>query len=334
MIRILLAGLLGFATPALAQDEDTFRFGNDVFAAGGSVTVDAAGADDVFAVGERIDLAGADRGLRAPPGAADRRQRRCRRRRLCRRGRRDAWRRRSPATPRWPATTSRSAPPSAATCAPPPATSGVGAPVAGYALLAAETVAIDAAIGGDAAIDADTLDFGPGRPRRPAASCSRATPPTSSCRARSPPPTASSAIRSARPDASGAGAPGPVLDRAPSWLSLAIGFVIGVAILAVLALVVALAAPRGVERLAVLVGERPFYTFWIGFLTLSALIGATFLAGRDHHRHHRRPRDRDPRARLRLRRLPGRRLPGRPGDLALGRPAAARHAAASAPSSR
>ena len=50
------------------------------------------------------------------------------------------------------------------------------------------------------------------------------------------------------------------------------------AILAVLALVVALAAPRGVERLAVLAGDRPFYTFWIGFLTLSALIGATFLA--------------------------------------------------------
>ena len=276
MIRILLAGLLGFATPALAQDEDTFRFGNDVFAAGGSVTVDAAGADDVFAVGERIDL------LAPIAGSAH----------LM--GRRiavnadvggDAYAAGADVALAAPVTGDASL--AGYDVAVGAAVGGdlraaarhvrLGAPVAGYALLAAETVTIDAAIGGDAAIDADTLAFGPG-----ARVAGRLVLSGDAAEVAVPSEVAPAdrveRHPSAAPDASGDGAASPVLDRAPSWLSLAIGFVIGVAILAVLALVVALAAPRGVERLAVLAGERPFYTFWIGFLTLSALIGATFLA--------------------------------------------------------
>ena len=36
--------------------------------------------------------------------------------------------------------------------------------------------------------------------------------------------------------------------------------------------------PASVERLRGLAGARPFRTFWIGFLTVSALIGASILA--------------------------------------------------------
>jgi hypothetical protein len=80
------------------------------------------------------------------------------------------------------------------------------------------------------------------------------------------------------PDQPRPGPDEPAPASGPGLLAATIGFVVGVMILALLSLPFALFAPNAVERLAAVTAARPLRTFWIGFLTLSALIGATVLA--------------------------------------------------------
>jgi hypothetical protein len=63
----------------------------------------------------------------------------------------------------------------------------------------------------------------------------------------------------------------------PGVTGLVSGFVVGVIVVALLALLVASLAPEKLERARIMVRERPFRTFWVGFLTLAALIGSSVL---------------------------------------------------------
>jgi hypothetical protein len=58
---------------------------------------------------------------------------------------------------------------------------------------------------------------------------------------------------------------------------IASGLLGSVLVVTVLATLAAVVAPHGVERLRAIADERPFRTFWIGFLTLATLIGAAIL---------------------------------------------------------
>ncbi len=272
MIRTLLAGLLCLATPALAEDASQgFRFGNDVFASGAAVTVEAPGTDDVFAAGERVDLSVPITGSAHLAG-----------RRIVSDGAvaGDLY--------AFGADVTVSAPVAGdATLAGYDVEIGgavggdvraagrhlrIAAPVAGSALLSGASVVIDAAIEGDATIAADALRFGPEgrvggklvlRGRRAATE--------------TVPAAAVPADRVERE--APAAAPGqPARPHRPGWLALGVAFVVGTLVLAVLAALTVLIAPAGVERLGALAAARPFRTFWIGFLALAVLVGATVLA--------------------------------------------------------
>jgi hypothetical protein len=256
----------------MAQD-DTFRFGGDAFATGGTVTLDESGLEDVFGAGERVELAapvggsahlagrrvvaggdiggslyamGADLTVSAPVagnallfgydvaiGAAIGGNLRAAGR-----------------------------------------TVRLAAPVAGSALLAGDTVSIDAVIGGDAAIDAEVVDFGPGaRIDGTLTLYGRDTAAVDVPASVAPADRIERRASDERPEA-----PSGMMEDPSGWLALAAGFVGGVLVLAVLVFLAALIAPVGMERLGARIADRPLRTLWIGFLTLAALIGATVLA--------------------------------------------------------
>jgi hypothetical protein len=269
MIRVTLA-LLALAGPAAAQDADHFRFGNDVFYGGASPTIEGDGIDDAFAAGERVELAVPIAGTAHLAGR-----------------RADA---------RADIGGNLYAAGADVTVAAPVAgdatlagydvsvggaigddlraagrTVEVTAPVGGTALLTAETVALDARIAGDAAIAADTLEFGPG-----AAVGGRLALYGPEAENLAVPDTVAPPDRIDRHPSEHARAPED--DRRPGWATFGIGFLVGVVILALLATLAAAVAPASVERLRDLTGDRPFRTLWIGFLTLSTLIGAAVLA--------------------------------------------------------
>jgi hypothetical protein len=272
MSRLLLVLFLVASTPALA--DDVFRFGDDIFAAGAGVTIGAVGLDDVFAAGERVELtapiagtahlmgrrvsstaeiggglyaAGADVGVSAPVAG-------------------DA------ALAGYDVTVEGAVGGDLRAAA---RHLRVAAPVAGTALLTGETVTIDAAIDGDAAVTAEDLAFGPG-----GRIGGRLSLYGHNAGEIAVPATVAPAERierhpgEPRPGTAGSAAAA----EGPGWLAGIVGLALGVLVLAVLAFAVALFAPNAVERLAALTAARPFHTFWIGFLTLSALIGATVLA--------------------------------------------------------
>ena len=157
----------------------------------------------------------------------------------------------------------------------------VAAPVGGSALLSAETLTLDGSIGGDAAIDAETVVFGPGAKVAGQLILSG----EDAGRLVVPEAVAPADRIERRPDAAVDARPGwsgapltPDDAVRDGWIGVAVGFAIGVAILAALTFLVALAAPRKVERLAERLAEEPARTTWIGFLTLSALLGACVVA--------------------------------------------------------
>jgi hypothetical protein len=273
MIRWLAALCVVLAPPLAAQERDeTFRLGNDVYLAGASAVLDATGIDDLFAAAERVEVAaplagsallagrrvtanaavagdiyaaGADVTVAAPVGG-------------------DATLAGYDVTVDAPVGADLRA---AARHI------QVGAQVAGTALLAGDTVTVDAEIAGDAVVAAETLDFGPearlgGRlilyedAGAPLAVPDRVIP----------------SDRIERHTVDGREAFGPIDRPARSWLALGTGFLIGTAILALIAAIVASLAPEGLERLRAITGAGPFRTFGIGFLTLAALIGASVLA--------------------------------------------------------
>jgi hypothetical protein len=275
MLRTGLALLLLLAAPASAQQSDGhFRFGDDVFASGGAVTLDAEGVDDVFAAGERVGLAAPITGsahlaARRVAAAAEIAG--------------DLYAAGQDVTVSAPVAGDATLAGYDVELAAGAPVGGdlraagrhvrIAAPVAGSALLAGDTVSLDAAVAGDAAIDADALDFGPGaridgRLQLYGAAAGLAVPDGVAAGDRVERHPAED-----RPASSG-----PLPVGAPGWLALASGFVVGVLILAVLVFLAALVAPLGMERLGDRIADRPFRTLWIGFLTLSALIGASVLA--------------------------------------------------------
>lgn len=274
MLRSLAFSLLLVATPALAEEGEgsAFRFGGDVYATGGSILLEEAGVDDAFAAGERVELAapitgdaylagrrviaGAEIGGGLDAAAAD-------------------------LTVSGPVAGNALLlgydvsieQPVGGDLRAATRTLRVGAPVGGSLLASGGTVSLDAPVAGDAAIDAAVLDLGPaarigGRltlygPAADAAVPEAVVPPDRVERlpAAEPPPPS-----------------GPLPFVAPGWAALLVGFVIGVLILAALAFLAALVAPRGVERLGARIADRPLRTLWIGVLTLSVLIGGVVLA--------------------------------------------------------
>jgi hypothetical protein len=269
MIRALTVAMALAAAGAAAAQDDAFRIGDDVFRAGTSVVHDEAGIDDLFAAGERVEVAapitgtawltgrrvtvdaevgsdlyaaGADLSLGAPVAG-------------------DANLAGYDVTVDAPVGEALRA---AARHL------RVAAPVVGTALIAAKTVEIDAAIAGDATIAAETITFGegaavggrlvihddPDRPTEVPASVA----PADRVERRALPVEARDAPRHAR-----------------GWLAIGRGVLFGALFVAVLATLAASIAPRSVERLYVIADERPFRTLAFGFLALAALIGAAVL---------------------------------------------------------
>ena len=270
MIRHLAACLLVLAVPVAAQEpEDSVRIGDDVFMAGGSAVLQAAGADDVFAAAERVDIA-------APVGGS-----------ALLAGRRvttdaavggDLYAFGADVTVAAPvggdATLAGYDVNVTAEVGADLRASGrhvrVAAPVAGSALLAGATVHIDAAIAGDAEVTAGELSFGPGgrvggrltlHEDRPQPVPESAVPPDRIERVPADPH-----------EFDRVGAP------RLGWLALGSGFLIGVVVVAALGVIVASIAPEGLDGLRRVAGARPFRTFWVGFFTLAALIGAAVIA--------------------------------------------------------
>jgi hypothetical protein len=270
MIRLLLAALLGLGAPALAQDQDLFRFGGDAFYGGPDVTVGAAGADDVFAAAERVEISEAISGsalLAARRVTVD----------AAVGG--DLYAAGADITVTAPVAGD-------ATLA--GYDVGVGAsiggdlrafgrtvrvtgPVAGTAMLRGGTVAVDNRIEGDTTISADTVEFGPG-----AAIGGRLVLSGPRAAAVAVPAGVAAPDRiERRPATDGAALPAP---PPRSWFAVGVGFVVSALILAALTLLVATLAPAKLEAIRDHTAERPFRTFWIGFLTLATLIGASVLA--------------------------------------------------------
>jgi hypothetical protein len=280
MLRLILAGLLALAAPAMAQDDaGLFLFGGDAYGSGATVTVARQGVGDVFGAGERVDIA-------APiAGSAHLAGRRV--------------------TTEAEVGGDLVAIGADVTVGGPVAGSvtaagydiGIGAavegnvratgrnvnvtgPVAGSLLVSAGTLTIDGAIGGDASLDAGRIVFGPD-----AAVGGTLSLYGPDAGALAVPETVAPAERIERhPDARG---PGPDEDAGPAaplgipasgWLAVAGGFVLGVVVLAVLVFIVAAVAPRRAEAVADRIGGETWRTIWIGFLTLSALLGACIVA--------------------------------------------------------
>lgn len=274
MVRLVLLGLIALAGPALAQ-EGPFLFGGDAYASGGTVIVDHAGIDNVFAMGERVEVAapisgsahlagrrlateaeiagsvfavGADVTLGGPV-AGD----------VSAAGYDVVVEGAVGGNVRAAARTLR-----------------IAAPVAGSALLSAGTLTLDGPVSGDAAIDAGTLAFGPGARVDGKLLLYGDDAGTVAVPAAVAPPDRIERHPGERADPAGAVA--PAIAGNAGWIALATSFAIGVLVLGALAFLVTLVAPRGTERVAARIWDEPGRTVWIGFLTLSALLGACLVA--------------------------------------------------------
>ena len=268
MIRLMLVALLGLAAPALAQDPDQLRLGGDEFYGGSDVAVSAGGTDDVFAVAERVDIATSVSGTAHLVG---------RRVTVDAAVGGDLYAAGADVTVAAPVAGDATIAGYDVTVGEPVGgdlrafgrTVRVTAPVSGTALIRGGTVILDARIGGDATISAGSVEFGPdavvgGRlqiaDRRTAG---QAVPDT--------------VAPSDRVERQAAPFPGPGPAGPRSWAAVGMGFAAGALILALLTLLVATLAPARLEPLRRLTAERPLRTFWIGFLTLAVLVGASVL---------------------------------------------------------
>jgi hypothetical protein len=148
----------------------------------------------------------------------------------------------------------------------------VAGPVAGSAFLSGGTVTLDGAIEGDAALDAGELTFGPG-----ARVTGRLMLYGENAAGQPVPASVAHPARVERHPTE-RGPAGPPPEAAPRWFTATVALVVGALITALLAALVAVIAPRSAERLWERASARPFHSFWIGFLTLSTLLGATLLA--------------------------------------------------------
>ncbi len=139
----------------------------------------------------------------------------------------------------------------------------VTAPIGGTAFIRGSEVFLDAPIEGDAAISADELSFGPqariggrlvlwGEPER-AAAIPEAVVPAERIELREPPE------------------PAP---EAPGFAAAAGTYAVAIAVLALFATFAAIIAPVGIDRMRDAASARTFRTLGLGFITLSACIGA------------------------------------------------------------
>jgi hypothetical protein len=269
MIRGICVALVLVALPAAAQEEESgrFLFGGDAYMAGADVIMDARDVDDAFAAGERVELAapvggsahlagrrvtvGAEVGGELYAAGGD---------------------------------VSVAAPVAGgASLAGYDLTVGaaiggnlraaganvaIDADVAGSALIAGGSVTIDGVISGDASIEADEIAFGPdARVDGELVLETREAAPAV-------PAEVASADRVERRTLPSDEARGWEREN---WMALAIGYLVGILVLALLATLAAAIAPAGMERLRAIIDERPFRTFGVGFLALSVLVGASVL---------------------------------------------------------
>lgn len=274
---VMAAGLLLLAGPGFAEGGDLYLFGGDAFGAGAAVTVSEPGLGDVFGAGARVEIAAPIEGSAHLAG-----------RRVVTAG---AIGRDLVAIG---AAVSVSAPVAGSVTA-----AGydvdiggdvgdnlrsagrnvtVTAPVTGSALIMAGALTLDARIGGDASLDAEHVVFGPG-----AAVGGRLTLYGPEAATLAVPEGVAPAERVERhPEVRGprgeeSALPVPAVMGRTGWMAVT-AFAAGALVLAALAFLVALVAPRRTEDVAEQLADAPVRTVWIGFLTLSALFGACVVA--------------------------------------------------------
>lgn len=279
MLRLFLVGLLALAGPAFAEDDGLFLFGGDAFASGSAVTIARPGLGDVFGAGERIEIAAPITGSAHLAG---------------RRIAIDADIGGSLVA--FGADVTVGAPVAGSVTAAgydvgvgaeiggnlraAGRSVGITAPVHGSALLSAGTLTLDAPVGGDAAIDAGAVVFGP-----QATVAGKLLLYGADAGTLAVPDRVAPADRIERhpderaPHGGPLGGPlGPELAGRAGWIAFATAFAVGILIVAVLAFLVALVAPRRAEGVATQLADAPVRTVWIGFLTLSVLLGACVVA--------------------------------------------------------
>lgn len=275
MLRLILAGFVAVATPALGEDDGLFVFGGDAFGSGATVTVDREGLGEVFGAGERVEIAAPIAGSAHLAG---------------RRVTTDA--EVGGDLVAFGADVTVTAPVAGSVTVAGydldigAAVGGnlraggrtvrIAGPVGGSALVSAGSLTLDAPVAGDAALDASNITFGPD-----AAVAGRLALYGPGADSVAVPEGVAPPDRIERhPDASApeSGPLGTATVGEAGWRVLAVGFVVGVVVLAVLAFLVALVAPRSVEGLSARLADEPVRAVWIGFLTLSALLGACVVA--------------------------------------------------------
>lgn len=283
MFRLLVLGLLALGGPALAQDDGLHLFGGDAFGSGATVTMAREGVGDVFGAGERVEVvapisgsahlagrrvateaaiggdvvafgadvelagevagsvtvAGYDVGIDGAVGGNVR-------------------------------AAGRSV--------------SIAGPVGGSLLASGGTLVLDGTVAGDASLDAGTIVFGPAAQVGGTLLLQGPEAETLAVPGSVAPPERIARHPERHGSATGAGT-GTVVGHAgaeaaggPGWRAAAIGFALGILVLAALAFVVAVAGPRRAETVAGQIGAEPVWTVWIGFLTLSVLLGAAVVA--------------------------------------------------------
>ena len=271
MIRAALLAIAALLASSAAAQEDTetFRLGGDVYTAGAAVEIAGDAIDDAFGAGERVDLAAPIAGSAHLAG---------------RRVTADAevggnlYAAGADVTVGAPVAGN-------ATLAGYDVNVGaevggalramaahvrIEAPVAGTALLAGQSVTLDAVITGDTVIAAETLDFGSAARIDGRLILYAEDGETPAVPERVVPPERIER-RTVADDMGGFDMP------RPGPTTLIGGFLGGIIIAALLATLVASIAPQRLERLRDVVRARPLRSFWIGFLALSALLGASIL---------------------------------------------------------
>ncbi|MBP7242465.1 hypothetical protein [Amaricoccus sp.] len=272
MIRNLVAAALvacAALAPATAQEKnDAFDFAGDVYRAGSTASFAGPQAHDAFLAGERVDLSGPITGSAHLAG-----------RRVEITGAIGGDLYAFGADVRLAAPVAGAAAIAGYDVGVEGAVGGnlraagrsveVMAPVGGGALLTGGRVELAAAVTGDAMITADEIVFGEG-----ARVDGRLTLVQEAGHEVEVPASVAPPERIERQVATGHGMVGMA---GPGWFAIIAGLLLGVVVLAILAMLVPTIAPRRTERLRLIAGEAPFRTLGIGFLALSALLGSAVL---------------------------------------------------------
>lgn len=278
MIRILtMTMLLAFTlstSPTAAQEDDhQFRLGADLFVADDAVSIDDSGLEDVFAAGERIDLASSIAGSAHLAG-----------RRLEIRGPVGDALYAAAADVAVLAAVAGNASLAGYDVAVEGPVGGnlraaarhvrIAGPVAGTAILGGQDVTLESTIGGDVVIGANRVSFGPearidGRLSLYGEDAARLDVPTNVI----------PADRIDRHTIRGEDTYHEIGTRPATWITAAGAFLAGLIFISVMTGLLAAVAPVGVDRMRTIAGGRPLRALWIGFLALSALIGSVFVLG-------------------------------------------------------